>query len=485
MDHLAVDIGASSGRVMRGRLEQDTLTLEEVHRFKNAMVFAEGHHRWDIERILSEVCKGLKKASKCKTPPASIGIDTWGVDFVLLDGRGELLERPVAYRDARTDGMMEEFFGLMPREAIYKRTAIQFLQINTLYQLFSLAREWPGLLRKAKRILMMPDYINFRLTGEMCMEYTNATTTQMLSATKRDWDADILDCIGLDHGLLSRPIPPGTVVGELTQEIRKRMGLGRIPVIAPATHDTGSAVASVPARGKDWAYISSGTWSLMGVELDHPINTKVALEHNFTNEGGVEGTYRYLKNISGLWLLQGLKASLPGRLTYPNLTAMAKRAKPFGVMIDPGDPAFMNPRSMKNAFDAFFKLTGHTAPRTAGGYARCALEGIAFTYKEVLGELRATQPNKINRVHIIGGGCKNRLLDQMAADALGIPVYAGPVEGTAIGNIMLQAIALGGVKDLKAARALVRDSFNIEKYMPKDTKQWNAAWKRFKEIKER
>lgn len=481
MDHLAVDIGASSGRVMRGSLKDGRLMLDEVHRFTNGMVYVDGHHRWNIERIIGEVCKGLKKAAKKKVKPASIGVDTWGVDFVLLDGQGELLEEPVAYRDPRTDGMMTEFFKRMPQADIYRRTAIQFMQINTLYQLFSIARKRPEVMKKAKRILMIPDYINYRLTGEMCMEFTSATTTQMLSAAKKEWDADILDRIGLDPGLFSKPVPPGTVIGELVPELRKRTGLGRIPVIAPATHDTGSAVASVPASGKDWAYISSGTWSLMGVELDHPVNTNAALEHNFTSEGGVFGTYRYLKNLTGLWLLQGLKSSLPGHLTYPKLTAMAKRAKPFGVMIEPGDPAFMNPRSMKDAFDAFFKLTGQTAPRTAGGYARCALEGLALAYKGTLDELRATQPNKITKVHIIGGGCKNRLLDQMTADALGIPVFAGPVEGTAIGNIMLQAIALGGVKDLKDSRAVVRDSFNIEKYMPKDTKQWNGAWKRFKE----
>jgi len=484
MNCIAVDIGAGSGRIIRGALDEDGIKLKEVHRFRNGMKKFDGHLRWDMGRLFNEVCKGLRKASKGGEPPSSIGIDAWGVDFVLLDSKSRPLGPPIAYRDPRTDGMMEHFLERMDARTIYRRTGTQFLHINTLYQLFAMAQSEPRLLRKARHILMVPDYLNFLLTGKKCMEFTNATTTQMLDIEKKDWVRDILKKVPLDPALLSRPVEPGTIIGPLTSKIQRRTGLGPINVIAPATHDTGSAVASVPATGTDWAFISSGTWSLMGKEIGHPICTKGAMDHNFTNEGGVAGTYRFLKNNMGLWLVSELQKDLLGKRSFAELESMARRARPFSSLIDPNDKRFFNPRSMKKALDVYLRSTDQPVPRTPGTYIRCALESLALSYREVLAELRATHPGNIARVHIIGGGCQNRLLDQMTADALGLPVLAGPVEGTAVGNILVQAIALGEIKDLEEGRRLVKGSFNIQKYTPRDTDAWDAAWTRFEHIRE-
>jgi rhamnulokinase len=473
MNSLAIDIGAGSGRIIRGTFKDGRICLEEVHRFENRMKKIDGHLRWDVVALFQEVCKGLKKVSKKGPPPSSLGIDTWGVDFVLLDADMKLLELPVAYRDPRTDGMMERFWERMDAKAVYERTGIQFMQINTLYQLFSIAQNEPGLLRKAKHLLMIPDYLNFLLTGNKCMEFTNSSTTQLLNVGTKDWDKDILEKIPLDPSLLTKPVEPGTKVGKLTSRIQDDTGLPDIPVIAPATHDTGSAVASIPAKGHDWAFISSGTWSLMGKETGTTICTKEAREHNFTNEGGVYGTNRFLKNIMGMWLINGLRESLPGKPSFSKLEALARKAKPFrSCFIDPTDPIFLNPPNMKAAFDKHFRGRGKK-PNSTGSYVRTALEGLALTYRKVFVELIRCKTGKIERIHIIGGGSQNRLLNQMTADAVGLPVYTGPVEGTAVGNLIVQAISLGEIKDLKAGRMMVNNSFNIEEYIPKATGAWD------------
>jgi len=484
MNCIAIDIGAGSGRIVRGRFDSDRIALEEVHRFRNGMRFLDGHYRWGIDSIFNEVLKGLKKASRCKEPPSSIGLDTWGVDFVLLDAEDRLLELPVAYRDSRTDGMMPLFHERLGAETIYKKTGIQFMQLNTLYQLFSMKRSSPGLRKRARRLLMIPDYLNFLLTGKKCMEFTNATTTQLLNAAKRDWDKDILGAIPVDGGLFSKPVEPGTVLGTLSDSVRARTGLGPIPVIAPATHDTGSAVASVPASGKDWAFISSGTWSLMGRELRRPICTKAAMERNFTSEGGVQGTFRFLKNIMGMWLVDGLRRSFPSMLPYGRLESQARKTGPFTCFVDPNSRKFLNPRSMKAAFNAYFRATGQSTPASQGSYFRCALESLALSYRSVIEELGQLRTGPINRIHIIGGGSRNRLLDQMTADATGLPVHAGPVEGTAVGNLLVQAIALGHIRDIGEGRMLVRNSFNIEHYVPGHTNDWDEAWTRFQQLRE-
>ncbi len=485
MNCIAIDIGAGSGRVIRGTFKDGQISIEELHRFKNEMRRIDGHLRWDVATLFNEVCKGLGKASKKDPLPSSIGIDTWGVDFVLLDADMNLLGLPVAYRDRRTDGMMELFQKRMARSDVYERTGIQFMPINTLYQLFSMAQTEPKALKKARHLLMIPDYLNFLLTGKSSMEFTNATTTQMIDIATRDWDEKILDAIPVGAGLFSKPVEPGTVIGELSPDIRERTGLGALPVIAPATHDTASAVASIPATGKDWAFISSGTWSLMGREVSRPICNGKALERNFTNEGGVFGTHRFLRNIMGLWLITELGRSLPGRPDHSRLERQAAKARPFVSFIDPDDRSFFNPASMKSAFDGYLRSTGQPLPKTTGAYARCALESLALSYRGVLADLAAARVGKITRVHIIGGGCQNRLLDQMTADALGLTVYAGPVEGTAVGNLLVQAIAQGWIKDLDEGRRMVKGSFNIQKYTPKDTKAWDGAWTRFGKIKGR
>jgi rhamnulokinase len=473
MNSLAIDIGAGSGRIIRGTFKDGRICLEEVHRFENGMKQIDGHLRWDVVALFQEVCKGLKKVSKKGPPPSSLGIDTWGVDFVLLDADMKLLELPVAYRDPRTDGMMERFLERMDAKAVYERTGIQFMHINTLYQLFSIAQNEPGLLRKAKHLLMIPDYLNFLLTGNICMEFTNASTTQLLNVRTKDWDKDILEKIPLGRSLLTKPVEPGTIVGELTSRIQDETGLPDIPVIAPATHDTGSAVASIPAKGHDWAFISSGTWSLMGKETGTTICTKEALERNFTNEGGVYGTNRFLKNIMGMWLVSGLRESLPGKPSFSKLEALARKAKPFRSVVDPTDPVFLNPTNMKAAFDKHFRSRKLKIPNSIGAYVRSALEGLALTYRKVFLELIRCKTGKIKRIHIIGGGSQNRLLDQMTADAVGLPVYAGPVEGTAVGNLIVQAISLGEIKDLETGRMMVNNSFNIEEYIPKATGVWD------------
>jgi rhamnulokinase len=391
---------------------------------------------------------------------------------------------PVAYRDARTAGMMERFEERMGKEELYSRTGIQFLRFNTLYQLMAQAEQSPDILKRARHFLMVPDYVNFLLTGKLCTEFTNATTTQMVNVQSKDWDAEILRAVPVDSGIFTKPVPPGTIIGELAPDIRKRTGLGRIPVVAPATHDTGSAVASVPASGKDWAFISSGTWSLVGAEIYRPVCTGKAMEANFTNEGGAFGAYRFLKNIMGLWLVSGLGRSLPGRRSHAALEAMARKAGPFGRFIEADDPRFFNPRSMMGAFDNYFRATGQKAPRSPGEYVRCALECLAISYRETLEDLRRTLDMGIDRVHIIGGGSRNRLLDRMTSDATGLTVLAGPVEGTAIGNMLVQAVALGELRDLRAGRKLVRGSFNIEEYIPRDTGTWDEAHARYKLLKE-
>ncbi len=478
MSHLAIDIGAGSGRIIRGEVRGNRIVLEEVHRFRNDTVRVDGHERWDVEALFKEIMRGLRKAGRA----TSIGVDTWGVDFALMDSEGELLELPVSYRDPRTRGMDEHFLRIMSRERIYRKTGIQLMQFNTVFQAFAVARRRSRALKRAERLLMIPDYFNYRLTGRMCMEYTNATTTQMLGARTRAWDADILKSIPIDKKLLSPPIFPGDRIGTLLPELAAASGLGPVPVIAPATHDTGSAVACVPALGTDWAFISSGTWSLVGMELDRPVCTKRAMDFNFSNEGGVAGTYRFLKNVMGLWLIRGLNDSFSKKRSHSELMKLAASARPFERFVDPDCADFLNPRCMRAAFDAYFDRTGQSRPKSDGEFARCALESLALAYRRVLNQIHACVDREIRRVQVIGGGSLNGLLNQMTADAAGLPVYAGPVEGTAIGNVLVQAQAMGRIKSLEEGRACVKRSFPVEKFVPRNTRAWDRAWEKFEAI---
>ena len=482
--HLAIDLGAGSGRVTRGVLDKDRLSIEEVHRFPNEMVFVEGHHRWDTTALFEHILKGLKIASE-RGGAESLGIDSWGVDFVLLDEEGHLVNMPVAYRDARTDGMMERFFDRVPADEIYRRTGIQFAQFNTIYQLFALVEENSPTLRKARSLLMIPDYFNYLLSGRKTAEHTEASTTQLVNVENKDWDKELIRALGVNPGLFQEILFPGTTIGVLTPEMEAATGLRNVSVVLPATHDTGSAVAAVPAEGADWAYISSGTWSLMGVERDNPVVTQQSRRTNFTNEGGVNGTYRFLKNIMGLWLIIKLKEELGPSDTFEDMVEQAMTAGAFGCIIDANDSRFLSPESMKDAIAAYCKESDQAVPSGAGEYYRCALEALALQYAEVLDDLRAMHDRPINRIHIVGGGCRNTFLCRMAADATSLPVLAGPVEGTAIGNILVQALFAGTFQSLEEARHCVRRSFDVVQYEPRDAAIWDDAKERYLKIKER
>jgi len=481
-NYLAIDIGAGSGRIIHGKFDGSILALNETFRFTNNMVADDGHHRWDVEGLFNEIRRGLKESAKQMTEtPDSIGIDTWGCDYVLLDENDNIACPVTAYRDCRTDGLMEKFFNLISKSEIYAKTGIQFMQFNTLYQLW--AAQQNGDFDKAKHFLMIPDYLNYRLSGIKSNEYSNATTTQVLNSKSNDWDEDLLDILKIDKSIFQKPFLPGTVLGPLHDSVQKETGLSDIPVIIPATHDTGSAVAAVPATGKDWAYISSGTWSLMGIETDEAVCTDLALEYNFTNEGGVTGTFRLLKNIMGLWIVRGLKNSFEKDYSYADLENMARDAKPFETFIDANNASFLNPECMRSAIDKYCLATGQKTPQGDGAYVRCALEGLGFLYRETLEQLRDVQNQEINKIHVIGGGCQDQLLCQITADATGLPVFAGPCEGTAAGNLIVQAIALEHIKDLTVARKVIADSFEIKNYTANNKADWDNAWHAFQKIR--
>jgi rhamnulokinase len=446
------------------------------------MLPKDGHYYWDVEGLFEKIIEGLKIAKqKLEEVPNSIGIDTWGCDYVLLD-ENELVCAPVyAYRDSRTDGIMEKFFSIMPKSEVYAKTGIQFWQFNTLYQLF--VAQQNGETAKAKHFLMIPDYLNYRLTGVKANEYSEATTSQILNDKTHDWDKELLDVLKIDKSIFTKPLLPGTVLGSLLPALQKETGLTEIPVVLPPTHDTGSAVAAVPAKGKDWAYISSGTWSLMGIEIENAVSSDLALEYNFTNEGGAAGTFRFLKNIMGLWILRGLKDSFKRDYSYDELGEIGREAKAFEVFIDANDALFLNPDCMMKAIDKYCLATGQKTPQNDGAYVRCALEGLAFLYKETLEQLRNVQDQEINKIHVIGGGCQDKLLCQLTADATGLPVFAGPCEGTAIGNLAVQALGLGHIKDLVEARKIIGNSFEIDTYEPNNKQAWDNAWENFQQIR--
>jgi len=484
---VAVDLGASSGRVVLARYcggagdEAGSLALQEVHRFENGFVQRNGHDCWDLERLVCEIGFGLEKALAGGARPASVGIDTWGVDFVLLDAEDRPLGDAIAYRDHRTDGVMEQVFARVPRAEIYRRTGIQFLQFNTLYQLAALQGSDPELLARARTLMFVPDYLHYRLCGAKSCEYTNASTSQLLNLETGNWDTDLLLQLDLPATGLQPLCAPGTALGEWIS----REG-HRLQVIAPATHDTASAVVAVPLEDrppyKDSLYISSGTWSLMGIESGTPFNDAHALAANFTNEGGTDGRYRVLKNIMGLWLIQRLRDAFP-HLDHAELVAQATHA-PSGSLIDPNDARFLNPPSMVDAIRAFCVETGQRLPQSAGEFARCVFESLACLYRQTLEELQAVTGRAFHRIHIVGGGSQNTFLNQLCADFCGLPVLAGPVEASALGNIGCQLRALGHLADLAALRTLVRHNFAGQNLNPRaETRQaTEAQWRRFRDL---
>jgi len=469
---LAFDFGASSGRAVLGRFDGKKLELEDIHRFPNRPVTVAGTMHWDVLRLFEELLTGIAAGAKVASGKlASLGVDTWGVDFGLLDRQGQLLQNPVAYRDPRTDGILERAFARVPRREIFQATGVQFLQFNSLFQLYAMAEQQSPILELADRLLMMPDLFNYFLTGKICAEFTNATTTQAYDPRQDAWAVPLLRRLGLPIHLFPVIVQPGTMLGKLLPDIAGEIAVPQVPVIAPATHDTGSAVAAVPADGKQsWAYLSSGTWSILGVEIPEPIINDQALAHNFTNEGGVEDTFRFLKNITGLWLIQecqrvwSLEDGKP--MSFDQLNRLARQARPATSLVDPDAPDFLRPGNMPKAIQDYCRRTRQPLPKDRGAIVRCALISLARKYQEVLGKLEDLWGKKIEVLHVIGGGAKNQLLCQWTADACQIPVLAGPVEATAIGNLCVQLMALGKLDSLAEARALIRESFPVKRYDP-------------------
>jgi len=482
MNYLAFDLGAESGRAILGQIENGRITLRELHRFQNRMVPLHGHLYWDLLHLFAEIQQALQLAGREKIALAGIGVDTWGVDFGLLDRDGALLANPVAYRDHRTDGMMEKVFAQMPREEIYRLTGIQLMQINTLFQLYAMVESQSPLLQIAQRLLFIPDLINFMLTGRQVTEFTFATTSQLFNPNTRNWAEPIFAQLGLPRHLIAEIIAPGTMIGPLRPELSKAAGLNEVPVIAVGCHDTASAVAAVPSAVENWAYLSSGTWSLIGVETHAPVINARALEMNFTNEGGVAGTTRLLKNIMGLWLLQECRRQWQrdGRdYDYAQLMHHAEIAAPFRSLVNPDAPAFLNPENMPQAITDFCRRTQQPVPQSDGEFVRCIYESLALQYRRVMEMLEELQNKKIEVLHIVGGGSQNTLLNQFTADAMGKPVLAGPAEATALGNVTVQAIATGEFKNLAEARRAIKKSFAIQEFRPCDSAPWNDAYRQF------
>ena len=483
----AIDLGAESGRVVLGSVSERKLELKEMHRFPNGPVRILDELHWDVLRLWAEMKQGLGLAWREAGGLAGAGIDTWGVDFGLLARGDALLGNPFHYRDARNDGMLEKAFAIVPRQRIFEQTGIQFMQFNTVFQLLSMRLSNSALLERAETLLMMPDLFNFWFTGRKCVEFSNATTTQAYNPREGRWAGELITQLGLPGNVFPEIVPSGTVLGPVRKDIREELGIGELPIIAPATHDTGSAVAAVPADPKrGWAFLSSGTWSLMGMEVHAPMISEQSLAYNFTNEGGVGGTYRFLKNIMGLWLVQECRRTWQRagqEYSYAQLADLAGSAKPFTTLLNPDDASFLPPGDMPARIAEFARKTGQPVPQDPGQFVRCCLESLALTYRQTLRRIEACTGRKAEVVHIVGGGCQNKHLSQWAADATGCTVVAGPVEATAAGNIAVQALAGGVFSDIWAARELIRRSFEVTVYEPKDTARWDEVYGRFEGLR--
>jgi len=482
---LAFDLGASSGRAILGTISDNKLSLKEIHRFDNQMVEINGSFYWNIFSLFGELKTGLKKCiHDFGIQPESVGVDTWGVDIALLDRNGMIVGLPYAYRDPRTDTAMEEVFKIIPKKELYLMTGIQLMQFNTLFQLYAYKRDRSPLLEIATDILFMPDALGYLFSGVKKNEFSIASTSQFLKPGKLEYEQKLFDAIGFDINLMQELVLPGTILGNIKTDIQKETGSAPIPVVAVAAHDTASAIASVPATGRNWAYISSGTWSLMGIESDHPLISEEIQKLNFTNEGGVEGTTRFLKNIMGLWLLQECRRTWSAEHNYswPEMVDMSLNAQPFKCLIDPDAREFLNPGDMPAAIAAFCAKSGQPEPGTHGEIIRTIFESLALKYRATLDSIREVSTNEIEKIHIIGGGANNELLCQYASNATNLQVYAGPTEATAIGNIMMQAKALGAVSSLGEIRQMVFNSFGTKIFYPQDADSWDAEYQKFKNL---
>jgi rhamnulokinase len=495
-NYLALDLGAESGRGLLGCFDGNALVLEEVHRFPNTPVKLLDTLHWNLPGLFHEIKTALNNAVARGIGLDAVGLDTWGVDFGLVGCRDTLLANPVHYRDARTENILSLAFSRFPREQIYKITGLQFLPFNTIYQLLSLKQSGSPLLDVAETLLMMPDLFGWLLTGERAGEYTNASTTQLLDASQGKWSTALCEALELPHAILPPLVKPGSELGQLRRSISDEIGISQpVTVIAPATHDTASAVAAVPVSRSsllsatpDWCYLSSGTWSLLGVEVPHPVITTETLQYNFTNEGGVGSTIRLLKNIMGLWLVQECRRTWArgGReMPYEELMARAQEASPFSALVDPDHESFLRPGDMPARLAGYCERTGQVPPGSEGGFIRCCLESLALKYRWTISKLESILGTSIRMIHIVGGGTKNTLLCQFTANACGRPVYAGPVEATAIGNILMQAMARKEIDTITDLRSIVGRSFPVTVYEPHDTASWTEAAERFDQLQVR
>jgi rhamnulokinase len=479
---LAFDLGAESGRGVLGLLEGKHLRLEVMHRFPNGPVRTLDSLHWDVLRLYAEMLHTLHLCAAGQGSLDGLGVDTWGVDFALLGRGGTLLGNPRHYRDPHTEGYPERAFAHVSRQDIFRRTGIQFMRFNTLYQLHALHEARSPLLDVAENLLFMPDLFHYFFTGIKVNEYTDASTSQMLDPQTRDWAYGLVGAIGLPARILGTLVKPGTVLGPLRASVASQTGLNPAPVIAPASHDTAAAIAAVPASGLSWAYISSGTWSLMGVELEAPLVNEAALAANYTNEGGVGGTIRFLKNIMGLWVVQECRRAWEragSTYGYDELTRLAEAATPFVSVVDPDDASFILPPNMPAALGEYCRRSGQPAPEGPGATIRCALESLALCYRYTLARLEQLTGRRLEVIHVVGGGSQNALLNQWTSDACDRPVLAGPVEATAAGNVLVQALGLGLLSSLAEAREVVRHSFEVRTFTPHDPGAWQKPFERF------
>lgn len=479
----AVDLGATSGRTIVGTLDDGKVILEELTRFDNNLIEANGHFYWDIYALYFEIIKGLKAAKQRDLCITSIGIDTWGVDFVCVAEDGSV-SQPIAYRDPHTFDAMDDYLeNVMSREKVYDVTGIQFMNFNSIFQLYAMKRAGNSALKNAQKILFIPDALSYMLTGNMVCEYTIASTAQLLDPRTGQLDPRLLASVGLTQSKFGRMVNPGDLVGALTADVQKQTGYGAIPVIAVAGHDTGSAVAAVPAKNEKFAYLSSGTWSLMGIETKEAIINHISYERNFTNEGGIEGTTRFLKNICGMWLYERCRKEwTDAPKSHPELIAEAMKQPAFQSIINPDDACFANPSSMIDAIQTYCKETNQHVPQGYAEICRCIFDSLALRYRQVFSYLTEMASFPIEVLHIIGGGSLNDNLNQFTANSCGVEVLAGPQEGTALGNIMVQAKAAGEVKDLWDMRKVIANSLNLKRFSPADKEIWDAAYVKYLKI---
>ena len=484
---IGFDLGAESGRCVVGTLHEGKLTLDEVHRFTTHTVRFQGGLHWDILAIAEEMLKGLVNARKSHGPDfEGIGVDTWGVDYVLVDPEGRVLGYPYHYRDDRTDTIMSEAFAVVPKEALYAKTGIQFMQFNTVFQLLAEKKRRLNLLGPAGAMLLIPDFFNYMFSGVMKSEYTVASTTGLIDPAKRIWSWELIEKFGISRHIFPGIVEPGTILGPLLPGIASKTGLNSgIPVIATACHDTASAVVSVPATGGSWSFLSSGTWSLMGVEMKKPVLSPGAMKYNFTNEGGVDGTIRFLKNLAGLWPVQECRRTwMEGKkeFGYRQLSGLAREEGFAGAWVDLTDPRFLKAGEMPDKILGYVRESGGEAKSGPGWIIRVVLESLAFSYRKTIMEIEEVTGVRLDRLHAVGGGIQNELLAQLAADATGLTVYAGPVEGTIAGNLGVQAVARGIVSGYQEWRNIVARSFDLNVYNPRDTAYFDANEKKYERI---